>query len=91
MLKKAAKEEGALLPLFVAPSQLKPFITKELEDGPLKPKAPGSVLWRKRHYIGFRPMMRHGRHGRREATISPWVSKATDVQPSVASGELFAH
>lgn len=36
-LKKAAEEEGALLPLFVAPSQLKPFITKELEDGPLKP------------------------------------------------------
>jgi P63C domain len=25
------------LPLFVAPSQLKPFINKELEDGPLKP------------------------------------------------------
>jgi hypothetical protein len=36
-LKKAASEEGALLPLFVAPSQLKPFISKELEDGPLKP------------------------------------------------------
>lgn len=36
-LKKAAELEGALLPLFVAPSQLKPFITKELEDGPLKP------------------------------------------------------
>ena len=36
-LKKAASEEGALLPLFVAPSQLKPFISKELEGGPLKP------------------------------------------------------
>jgi hypothetical protein len=36
-LKKAASEEGALLPLFVAPSQLKPFISKELKDGPLKP------------------------------------------------------
>jgi hypothetical protein len=36
-LKKAASEGGALLPLFVAPSQLKPFISKELEDGPLKP------------------------------------------------------
>ena len=36
-LKKAASEDGALLPLFVAPSQLKPFISKELEDGPLKP------------------------------------------------------
>jgi hypothetical protein len=36
-LKKAALVEGALLPLFVAPSQLKPFISRELEDGPLKP------------------------------------------------------
>ncbi|MFM9940692.1 MAG: P63C domain-containing protein [Hyphomicrobiaceae bacterium] len=36
-LKKAAELDGALLPLFVAPSQLKSFITKELEDGPLKP------------------------------------------------------
>ena len=36
-LKKAASEDGALLPLFVAPSQLKPFISKELMDGPLKP------------------------------------------------------
>lgn len=36
-LKRSASEEGALLPLFVAPSQLKPFIDKELEDGPLKP------------------------------------------------------
>jgi hypothetical protein len=36
-LKKAASEEGALLPLFVAPSQLEPFIDKELLDGPLKP------------------------------------------------------
>jgi hypothetical protein len=36
-LKRAASEEGALLPLFLAPSQLKPFITDELRDGPLKP------------------------------------------------------
>lgn len=36
-LKKAASDGGALLPLFVAPSQLNPFITKELEEGPLKP------------------------------------------------------
>lgn len=36
-LKKAAEDEGALLPLFVAPSQLKSFITKDLLDGPLKP------------------------------------------------------
>jgi hypothetical protein len=36
-LKKAASEEGALLPLFVAPRQLKPFITSDLLDGPLKP------------------------------------------------------
>jgi hypothetical protein len=36
-LKKAASEEGALLPLFVAPRQLKPYITDDLVDGPLKP------------------------------------------------------
>jgi hypothetical protein len=36
-LKKAAEDEGTLLPLFVAPRQLKPFITKELLNGPLKP------------------------------------------------------
>lgn len=35
-LKKAAEDEGALLPLFVAPRQLNPFITNELRDGPLK-------------------------------------------------------
>ena len=36
-LKRRAREDGALLPLFVAPGQLKPFITKELLDGPLQP------------------------------------------------------
>lgn len=36
-LKKAASEDGAPLPLFIAPRQLKPFITSELLDGPLKP------------------------------------------------------
>jgi hypothetical protein len=36
-LKKAASDDGALLPLFVAPGQLEPFISKELLDGPLKP------------------------------------------------------
>jgi hypothetical protein len=36
-LKKAAEEDGALLPLFVAPRQLKPFITQELLEGPLAP------------------------------------------------------
>lgn len=35
--KKSASEEGALVPLFLAPERLKPFIDKELEDGPLKP------------------------------------------------------
>lgn len=35
--KKAAEEAGAHLPIFVAPRQLEPFITKELVDGPLKP------------------------------------------------------
>lgn len=34
---RAASEEGALLPLFVAPKRLEPFISKELLDGPLKP------------------------------------------------------
>ena len=36
-LKRRALEDGALLPVFVAPGQLKPFITSELLDGPLKP------------------------------------------------------
>jgi len=36
-LKKLASEEGAILPLFVAPNQLKPFITSDLLEGPLKP------------------------------------------------------
>jgi hypothetical protein len=36
-LKKALEERGAPLPLFVAPRQLHRFITKELEDGPLRP------------------------------------------------------
>lgn len=36
-LKKAADYGGALLPLFVAPSQLEPFISNELRDGPLEP------------------------------------------------------
>jgi hypothetical protein len=36
-LKKAASDDGALLPLFVAPSQLNEFITKDLLDGPLRP------------------------------------------------------
>lgn len=36
-LKKSLEEQGAPLPLFLAPRQLHPFITKDLEDGPLKP------------------------------------------------------
>ena len=36
-LKKAALDDGALLPLFVAPRQLNEFITNDLIDGPLKP------------------------------------------------------
>jgi hypothetical protein len=35
--KKAASEAGAHLPLFVAPRQLDPFISKDLRDGPLTP------------------------------------------------------
>jgi hypothetical protein len=34
---KRKKSSGALLPLFVAPGQLEPFITKDMLDGPLKP------------------------------------------------------
>lgn len=36
-LKKQAAEAGAHLPVFVAPSQLKSFITSDLMDGPFKP------------------------------------------------------
>lgn len=36
-LKKAAEKAGALIPLFLAPGQLAPFITSELRDGPLAP------------------------------------------------------
>lgn len=35
--KKAAGDAGALLPLFIAPKQLEPFITNELREGPLRP------------------------------------------------------
>jgi hypothetical protein len=35
--KKAMEDQGALLPLFVAPEQLEPYISKELVDGPLAP------------------------------------------------------
>jgi hypothetical protein len=36
-LKKAASEGGTVRPLFLAPSQLNPFITAELQEGPLAP------------------------------------------------------
>lgn len=36
-LKQAHAKEGAPIPLFLAPSQIKPFISKELMEGPLKP------------------------------------------------------
>ena len=36
-LKKTASEEGAPIPLFIAPRQLNPFISKDLLDGPLAP------------------------------------------------------
>ena len=35
--KSCASKEGALLPLFIAPKLLEPFIDKELIDGPLTP------------------------------------------------------
>ena len=34
-LKKKAEDDGAPLPLFLAPGQLKPFVDKHLGDGPL--------------------------------------------------------
>jgi hypothetical protein len=63
-LKKAAEAEGALLPLFVAPSQLKPYVSKELEDGPLKPKSfCERLLLRLRCGVDVRGGKRlHGRH-----------------------------
>jgi hypothetical protein len=36
-LKKAAADDGALLPIFLAPGQLEPFIDEELRSGPLSP------------------------------------------------------
>lgn len=36
-LKRASQEAGALIPLFIAPSQLKPFIDSALLEGPLQP------------------------------------------------------
>lgn len=36
-LRRAAQENGALLPLFLAPPVLIPFIPEDLYDGPLKP------------------------------------------------------
>lgn len=35
-LKKASEDDGATVPIFLAPPRLKPFITEELLDGPLK-------------------------------------------------------
>ena len=35
--KKAMEGHGALLPIFVAPEQLEPHISKDLMDGPLSP------------------------------------------------------
>lgn len=36
-LKKASGSSGTPVPLFLAPGNLKPYISKDLEDGPLKP------------------------------------------------------
>src|SRR5436309_4331820 len=36
-IKRAKMEQGALMPLFLAPSNLKSFIPEDLMDGPLKP------------------------------------------------------
>lgn len=49
-LRQAASAEGAHLPLFLAPSILKPFITEDLYDGPLRP-----IIYQsgKRVMVGF--------------------------------------
>lgn len=49
-LKKASEEGGALVPVFLAPPRLKPFINEELLSGPLKP-----ILYRdkKRRVVGY--------------------------------------
>ncbi len=36
-LKKVASEEGVILPLFIAPGRLRPFIDRDLYEGPLRP------------------------------------------------------
>ena len=36
-LKKVASDEGVLLPLFIAPGQLRPFIDRDVVEGPLQP------------------------------------------------------
>ena len=36
-LKKQAEEAGTHLPVFIAPGQLRPYITKEISEGPLRP------------------------------------------------------
>jgi hypothetical protein len=36
-LKRASREQGGLTPVFLAPGNLKPFISDELVNGPLKP------------------------------------------------------
>lgn len=50
--KKASGEDGAPLPVFIAPERLKPFIGKDLEEGPLKP-----IFYRdgRRIGVGFDP------------------------------------
>ena len=35
--KKAMEDQGVLLPPFIAPEQLEPYISEELTDGPLHP------------------------------------------------------
>lgn len=49
-LRQAAQAEGAHLPLFLAPSILRPFISADLYDGPLRPVAYESG---KRVLVGF--------------------------------------
>lgn len=49
-LKKEQEKDGAQVPVFLAPKNIKPFITSELMEGPLRP-----ILYRdgRRHVVGY--------------------------------------
>ncbi len=64
-LKRAASSDGALLPLFLAPGQLNPFIDKGLFDGPLAPvdytEGDRVQRGRRRLYLDWHPSLEAAR------------------------------